>query len=836
MQLVQLYVQIEAAHDTVDELGKLGLIQFRDLNPHVNAFQRNFVNEVKRADEMDRKLRFFEKELNQINTEAKNDHVAPIQVAEDLGDNPAKKPSMDDLENRFDELEKQLVEMKNHNETLHRNYNQLVELRHVLEKDEVFFRQAGGDRQLDSDEAASLLAAEEGVNINPQLRFISGVIQRSSFYLFEKILFRATRGNLFMRSAEIEESIKDPHTGELTEKTVFIIFFQGERFQSKIKKICESFSANVYPCPDSVAERKGLLAQVLTRLDDLKLLLDRGWDQRSQTLTNVGQHLRYWQNRVRKEKAIYHTMNKFNYDLGRKCLIAEGWCPTYATEEVQVALRTARERSGALVPSILNIIPAKSEPPTYFRTNKLTEAFQNIVNAYGVPRYQEINPAVLTIVTFPFQFGIMFGDLGHGFLLLLMALFLVYMEKEWEKKLPTEMLDIPFSGRYVLILMSIFAMYCGALYNETFCIPMNFGSMWHLQLGPNASDTQNSTFWTEPDPSKRFVYSFGVDPVWKGATNELLYYNSLKMKMSVIIGVTQMTIGLLLKFLNGIYFKKELDVFFEFVPQILFLLSIFGYLNFMIFVKWNTDYYWQDQLNLANNVTGANVTQKTMGTAQVPMILNQLIYMFLPDPSMDCQGPNGKGEPCYIFPAQPIVNKFLVVIALTSVPVMMFVKPLVLLYRHKKKEQYAVVSHVDSDSSDDSEEEEFDFSEIMTHQVLDTIEFALGSVSHTASYLRLWALSLAHSELSTVFWEKAMEGSITAIENPAVTAVLAVVGFSVWFGATLGILLFMESLSAFLHALRLHWVEFQSKFYKGDGYAFKPFSYKAILTGGEEDS
>ena len=46
MALCQLFLQSEAAYACVSELGELGLVQFRDLNPDTNAFQRKFVNEV----------------------------------------------------------------------------------------------------------------------------------------------------------------------------------------------------------------------------------------------------------------------------------------------------------------------------------------------------------------------------------------------------------------------------------------------------------------------------------------------------------------------------------------------------------------------------------------------------------------------------------------------------------------------------------------------------------------------------------------------------------------------------------------------------------------------
>jgi V-type H+-transporting ATPase subunit a len=101
------------------------------------------------------------------------------------------------------------------------------------------------------------------------------------------------------------------------------------------------------------------------------------------------------------------------------------------------------------------------------------------------------------------------------------------------------------------------------------------------------------------------------------------------------------------------------------------------------------------------------------------------------------------------------------------------------------------------------------------------VEFVLGAVSNTASYLRLWALSLAHAQLAKVFWDKLMMQY--GIDTGSV--VLTVVGFAGWAACTAGVLLGMDVVECFLHALRLHWVEFQNKFYRADGYPADFFSF-----------
>jgi len=186
---------------------------------------------------------------------------------------------------------------------------------------------------------------------------------------------------------------------------------------------------------------------------------------------------------------------------------------------------------------------------------------------------------------------------------------------------------------------------------------------------------------------------------------------------------------------------------------------------------------------------------------QPPNLITTLINIALQPGSVD--------EPMY--EGQPGIQNVLLIVAFLSVPILLLAKP------------YFLSKQAGESHGDEEDEGHDGFGEIVIHQAIETIEFVLGMVSNTASYLRLWALSLAHSELATVFWEKAMLSTLN------VNWFAAYLGFGIFAGVTLGVLLMMDVLECFLHALRLHWVEFQNKFFKADGVRFAPYSFKQII-------
>ncbi|CAK9301461.1 unnamed protein product [Gordionus sp. m RMFG-2023] len=894
MTLCQFFLQAESAYSCVAELGELGLVQFRDLNPEVNAFQRKFTNEVRRCDEMERKLRFLQKEIQK-------DGIPML----DTGDNPpAPLPrEMIDLEATFEKLEAEMKEVNTNAEALKKNYLELTELKQILRKTHAFFDEMhdtprgitarrtsmsgtaiddphsylipprpppptspqgdlisiGGDSSSDSNIRAPIAANAGNLSMPGgsarKLGFVAGVVLRERFPSFEKLLWRACRGNVFLRRSDIDNPLEDPVTGDKVFKVVFMIFFQGDQLRSRVKKICEAFRATLYPCPETAAERREMEMGVMTRIEDLSTVLSQTQEHRHRVMVAAAKNAKFWFIKVRKIKAVYYALNMCSLDVTHKCLIAEGWCPVADFDKIRMALKRGEENSGSSVPCIMNKmeVPSNVSPPTYNKLNKYTSGFQNIVDAYGAAKYREVNPTPYTMITFPFLFAVMFGDAGHGLIMAMVGAYMIIKERSLARMARNETFGIFYGGRYIVFGMGLFAIYTGLLYNDVFSKSINiFGSAWKARMpqyaiGPNPSpgSPSNRTYLSDVtiiglDPRYPAVYRgspypYGIDPIWQLAKNKITFTNSYKMKISIILGVIHMSLGICLSLFNHTYYRNRSNIITEFIPQFLFLFCLFGYLCIVIVVKW-----------IKFNATNSRCA---------PSLLINLINMFLLS-----YPPPAPGEICspYLFKGQKTLQYVLVIVAVLCIPWMLLPKPLLLRRKNKNFMQDGLLSPNNiqdpAEGSLDSrnepgvsrkpsiksadEGEVFNFSEIMIEQCIHTIEFSLGCLSHTASYLRLWALSLAHAQLSEVLWQMVFRVGFSF--NSKIGSIVLYVVFAFWAVLTVAILLFMEGLSAFLHALRLHWVEFQSKFYSGTGYLFEPFSFQYILDsvamiGGSEE-
>lgn len=143
----------------------------------------------------------------------------------------------------------------------------------------------------------------------------------------------------------------------------------------------------------------------------------------------------------------------------------------------------------------------------------------------------------------------------------------------------------------------------------------------------------------------------------------------------------------------------------------------------MIFLKWTVQ-------GLGPNDNHANI---------ITAMINLVIGMGKADSSSNVMDVN----------TQTSIQQVLLGVSLACVPLMLLVKPIWIKKTEGNKKQLSIQCMYPLVK----EWKPHQFSELIVHQMIEAIEFCLGCVSNTASYLRLWALSLAHSQLSEVFFD-----------------------------------------------------------------------------------
>lgn len=116
--------------------------------------------------------------------------------------------------------------------------------------------------------------------------------------------------------------------------------------------------------------------------------------------------------------------------------------------------------------------------------------------------------------------------------------------------------------------MGIFSVYTGLIYNDVFSRSLNiFGSSWYPTYD-NATLVKHDRLQLEPSTSVPAVdrmfagypYPFGLDPVWQLSQNKIMLTNSLKMKMSIVLGVFHMLMGVCLGAFNHRYVFNALQM------------------------------------------------------------------------------------------------------------------------------------------------------------------------------------------------------------------------------------------------------------------------------------
>lgn len=237
------------------------------------------------------------------------------------------------------------------------------------------------------------------------------------------------------------------------------------------------------------------------------------------------------------------------------------------------------------------------------------------------------------------------------------------------KKSNNEIWNIFFGGRYIILLMGLFSMYTGTIYNDVFSKSMNiFGPAWKLNYNTSTLMTNKFLQLNPGLDNSRDPYPFGLDPTWQLADNKIIFLNSFKMKLSIIFGVVHMIFGVCMGVVNMVHFRHKISILLEFLPQILFLVLLFAYMVFMMFFKWILYKSWPEVIEKEFN--------HSPGCA--PSILNMFINMMLfknSPPLEHCDE--------FMFDGQESVQTAFILIALVCIPWMLLAKPLYIMCTRK---------------------------------------------------------------------------------------------------------------------------------------------------------
>jgi V/A-type H+/Na+-transporting ATPase subunit I len=313
----------------------------------------------------------------------------------------------------------------------------------------------------------------------------------------------------------------------LTDDECFICVAAPKKHQEEVERILRTYHAAMFQMPPNLPNNV-----VEAHKEVNKRLKDNGEKEKTvyDSLKVLGEEnkdkLASWKETSENILALLSAEKKI-LQSGRLATI-KGFVPKNKFKAL--SLTVTEKMTGKVLVLADESIEIK-EPPTKITNNRFIKPFEEITRLYGLPKYDELDPTPFIAISFPILFGLMFGDLGHGLVLLLGGLIVGSLIKGNQG-----MKNVC----WIMAACGIAAMGAGLLFGEFFGQTEVFG----FEITP---------LWFNPFHAENGVFTF------------LLF--------SLSVGIVQIVSGIVIEMVNYAIKRNYTDAFLTAVPQIAFYLG-----------------------------------------------------------------------------------------------------------------------------------------------------------------------------------------------------------------------------------------------------------------------